>query len=118
MDQLIELAGQLAAIVTPIVGTVAVLAGIIMAYRAFQDARADAAKARKKTGEAGAFDVIPDKALEILPELVKSAAGIAIAVMLLGVFLLLGALFSNDAANPGSSPSPSPAAITRPLSSL
>lgn len=110
MNDLIALLGTLAAIVAPIVGGVAVLAGLYMCWQAFGDARADAKRARLKKDAAGAFE-IPDEALKILPELAKSAAGIAIAVMLLGVILLMGTLATNGAADSDSAePSPSPAA--------
>ena len=92
-----------------IVGTVVVLVGLALAVVAFRDAR----EAKPKGGDGtkplmagltvGAG--LPDEVIKVLPDLVKTAAGLAIAVMLLGTVLLVGASFTGTA---GASPSPSP----------
>jgi len=105
-----ELIGTAATVLAAVVGTVVAFAGLVMTQTSWQDARKDQERARRTTAIGDTLESlggIPDEVVKILPDLVKTAAGIAIAVLLLGVVLLLGAVAGTTGGVPLPSPPPS-----------
>jgi len=103
---LVNIGSTLAALV----GALVVLVALVMAWQAFGDARrakpkGGAGDTKVMMGELQLTPGIPDEAIKVLPDLVKTAAGLAIAVMLLGTVLLVGASFTGETS---ASPSPTP----------
>lgn len=127
LDTLAEVVGPITQLVAAVVGVVAVLLGLVMAKQAFDDARAskpkqengvitvDGVEVGAAPGVAGAASLtVPSDFFKVLPELVKTAAGIAVVTLLVGTFLLLGASFAQDAGSGGASPSPGATATPGP----
>ncbi|HVM29937.1 MAG TPA: hypothetical protein VM305_04110 [Candidatus Limnocylindrales bacterium] len=104
-----ETARALAVLAAALAGIGAVSLGLYMAWLAFGDMRAKPPDAQ--TLEAGEAEIagirIPiGDVVKVLPDLVKTAAGLAIAVLLLGTVLLVGSAFAPADSASGASPTP------------
>lgn len=131
---LVDIATTLGAVA----GFIVVIVGLWMCWTAFEDARKAAPKSVPSDGttpskvivgglliettgrgsreqaEAGNITIPIGDVVKVLPELIKTAAGIAVAVLLLGVVLLIGSAFVGSGDDAGASPAASPAAGSSP----
>jgi hypothetical protein len=131
MTDLSDAASALATTLAALAGVFVVLVGLGMSRQAFQDLRKTKPKDKPNAGpskyvEIGGLTVAtaepaPGEALinpipigdvtKVLADLVKTSAGVAVAVLLLGVVLLVGSAFApTDNGTAESTPTSSPSA--------
>jgi hypothetical protein len=92
--------GDLVTAVSAVVGGVGFVIGLILCTIAFRDARKTAADSRAKDPATGVERLgIPADVVKVLPELIKTSAGIAVAVLLLSTALLIGVTVSDGGGN-------------------
>lgn len=109
MSEILPALNDIARLIAAVAGAFGVLVGLWMCWISFSDARHRAETEGDDPGinEASA---LPPEVIKILPELIKTAAGIAVAVLLLSVSLLIGVMATEDGGN-GDSEEEEPTAV-------
>lgn len=98
MADILTALGDIARLIAAAAGAIGVLVGLWMCWISFSDARR---RAETQGNDPGITEMngLPPDVIKILPELIKTAAGIAIAVLLLSVSLLIGVMATEDGGN-------------------
>lgn len=100
MADLLAALNDLARLIAAIAGAIGVLVGLWMCWTAFADARKRAETQGANPG-INEVNALPPDVIKVLPELIKTAAGIAVAVLLLSVSLLIGIMATDGGSEDG-----------------